>query len=91
MDYTEEKKEIISSAKLALKELKKLITQNIDLNELDPEKAKAAAQGKIEAVKGSFEILELIKKEEDESNKQDNREGEEEVSPGGGVSSRLRD
>lgn len=42
----------------------KLITQNINLDELDPEKAKAAAQGKIEAIEGSFKILNLIQEEE---------------------------
>ena len=50
----------IRSAKKALKELDKLIRQDIDLTALDPEKAKAAAQGKIEAIAGYFKILETI-------------------------------
>ena len=31
--------------------------------ELEPEKAKAAAQGKIEAIEGSFKILQRIQEE----------------------------
>ena len=42
-----------------------MIVQNIDLDELDPEKAKAAAQGKIEAIEGSFRILQRIQEEMD--------------------------
>ena len=60
MDIKKERERIVSSAQLALKQLDKLIIQNIDLAALDPEKAKAAAQGKIEAIEGSFKILERI-------------------------------
>lgn len=41
-------------------ELDKLINQTIDLTELDPERAKQAAQGKIEAIQGSFDIINKI-------------------------------
>ncbi|MCH9664308.1 MAG: hypothetical protein K0U41_00470 [Gammaproteobacteria bacterium] len=63
MDYKKETKRIIASAEIALKQLDKLIIQNIDLEELDPEKAKAAAQGKIEAIEGSFKIIQRIQEE----------------------------
>ena len=63
MEYKEERKRIIASAQIALAQLNKLIIQNIDLEELDPEKAKAAAQGKIEAIEGSFKILQRIQEE----------------------------
>lgn len=65
MDYKKERKRIIESSKAALKQLDKLILQNIDLEELDPEKAKAAAQGKIEAIQGSLQILKVIQEIED--------------------------
>lgn len=65
MDYKKERKRIIESSKAALKQLDKLILQNIDLEELDPEKAKAAAQGKIEAIQGSLQILKVIQEVED--------------------------
>ena len=60
MDFKKERERIVSSSQLALKQLDKLIVQNIDLAELDPEKAKAAAQGKIEAIEGSLKILQVI-------------------------------
>lgn len=50
---------------MALGQLDKLIRQNIDLEALDPEKAKAAAQGKIEAIQGSLEILKVIQQIEE--------------------------
>ena len=65
MDYKKERKRIIASSQLALSQLDKLIRQNIDLDELDPEKAKAAAQGKIEAIQGSLEILKVIQQVEE--------------------------
>jgi len=65
MDYKKERKRIIASSKLALSQLDKLIRQNIDLDELDPEKAKAAAQGKIEAIQGSLQILKVIQEIEE--------------------------
>ncbi len=63
MDLKKERERIVKSAEVALKQLDKLIVQNIDLSELDPEKAKAAAQGKIEAIEGSFKILQRIGEE----------------------------
>ena len=63
MDFKKERQRIIESAQVALKQLDKLIQQDIDLTALDPEKAKAAAQGKIEAIEGSFKILGRIQDE----------------------------
>ena len=63
MDFKKERERIVESAKFALNQLDKLIKQDIDLAELDPEKAKAAAQGKIEAIEGSFKILQRIQEE----------------------------
>ena len=63
MDFKKERERIVASAEIALKQLDKLIRQDIDLTALDPEKAKAAAQGKIEAIEGSFKILGRIHEE----------------------------
>ena len=60
MDSKSKIKRLIDSAERALTQLDKLINQNIDLAELDPEKAKAAAQGKIEAIEGSMSIINKI-------------------------------
>ena len=60
MDAKKRRKQIIDSSHKALEQLDKLIRQNIDLAELDPEKAKAAAQGKIEAIEGSLKILQVV-------------------------------
>ena len=66
MEYAKkERARIIKSSQKALKELDKLIIQTIDLDALDPEKAKAAAQGKIEAIEGSLKILQVIAEIED--------------------------
>ena len=64
MDTKTEIKRIIKSSKAALLELDKLINQKIDLNESDPEKTKINAQGKIEAIEGSFKIIQLIQEQE---------------------------
>ncbi len=72
MDVKKERERIIKSAELALKQLDKLIRQDIDLEELDPEKAKAAAQGKIEAIEGSFSILQRIADETESLNETTN-------------------
>lgn len=65
MDPKTRRKQIIDSSHKALEQLDKLIRQNIDLEELDPEKAKAAAQGKIEAIEGSLKILQVIQEVEE--------------------------
>ena len=56
------RKKVILAAEKALIELEKVIRQNIDLVELDPEKAKTAAQAKWVAIDDSLKIID--KKEE---------------------------
>ena len=54
------RKRVIEAAEKALVELEKVIKQTIDLNELDPEKAKTAAQAKWVAIEDSLKIIEKI-------------------------------
>ena len=54
------RKRVIEAAEKALVELEKVIKQNIDLQELDPEKAKTAAQAKWVAIEDSLKIIEKI-------------------------------
>jgi len=61
------RKKVIEAAEIALVELDKVIKQKINLVELEPEKAKIAAQAKWVAIEDSFKIIEKI--EELSSNK----------------------
>ena len=54
------RKKVIEAAEKALVELEKVIKQEIDLAELDPEKAKIAAQAKWAAIEDSFKIIDKI-------------------------------
>lgn len=65
---------IVQAAEKALIELDKVIRQKIDLVELDPEKAKTAAQAKWVAIEDSLKIIEKIEQlsETKESNKETN-------------------
>ena len=54
------RKKIIEAAEQALIELDKVIRQKIDLADLDPEKAKIAAQAKWAAIEDSFKIVEKV-------------------------------
>ena len=54
------RKRVIEAAEKALVELEKVIKQNIDLQELDPEKAKTAAQAKWVAIEDYLKIIEKI-------------------------------
>tara|TARA_B100001996_G_scaffold203963_1_gene156214 strand:+ start:142 stop:387 length:246 start_codon:yes stop_codon:yes gene_type:complete len=70
----ERRKKVILAADKALIELEKVIRQTIDLVELDPEKAKTAAQAKWVAIEDSLKIIEKIeeladKKEDKKDNK----------------------
>ena len=65
------RKKVISAAEKALIELDKVIRQTIDLVELDPEKAKMAAQAKWVAIEDSLKIIEKI---EELSEKKDTKE-----------------
>lgn len=63
---------IVQAAEKALIELDKVIRQKIDLVELDPEKAKTAAQAKWVAIEDSLKIIEKIEQlsEKKESEKE---------------------
>ena len=54
------RKKVIEAARVALLELDKVIRQRIDLVELEPEKAKIAAQAKWVAIEDSLKIIEKI-------------------------------
>ncbi len=54
------RQKVILAADKALVELEKVIRQNIDLVELDPEKAKTAAQAKWVAIDDSLKIIDKI-------------------------------
>ena len=66
------RKKVIEAADKALIELDKVIRQTIDLVELDPEKAKTAAQAKWVAIDDSLKIIEKI--EELTNNKKENKD-----------------
>ena len=51
---------VIDASEKALVELEKVIRQEINLQELDPEKAKIAAQAKWVAIDDSLKIIEKI-------------------------------
>ena len=51
---------VINASEKALIELEKVIRQEINLKELDPEKAKIAAQAKWVAIDDSLKIIEKI-------------------------------
>ena len=65
------RQKVILAAEKALIELEKVIRQNIDLVELDPEKAKTAAQAKWVAIDDSLKIIEKI--EELSGNQKENK------------------
>tara|TARA_R100001079_G_C4442072_1_gene149405 strand:+ start:361 stop:609 length:249 start_codon:yes stop_codon:yes gene_type:complete len=67
------RKKIIEAAEKALIELDKVIRQKIDLADLDPEKAKIAAQAKWAAIEDSFKIIEKIE-QVDETKKDTEKE-----------------
>ncbi len=54
------RQKIVQAAEKALIELDKVIRRKIDLVELDPEKAKTAAQAKWVAIEDSLKIIEKI-------------------------------
>jgi hypothetical protein len=54
------KQRIIDAAEKALVELEKVIRQEINLQELDPEKSKIAAQAKWVAIDDSLKIIDKI-------------------------------
>ena len=66
------RQKIVQAAEKALIELDKVIRQKIDLVELDPEKAKTAAQAKWVAIEDSLKIIDKI--EQLSEDKEDNKE-----------------
>tara|TARA_B100001250_G_C19709180_1_gene748383 strand:+ start:566 stop:814 length:249 start_codon:yes stop_codon:yes gene_type:complete len=68
------RKNVIAAAEKALIELEKVIRQTIDLVELDPEKAKTAAQAKWVAIEDSLKIIDKIEElTEDKEKKSENK------------------
>ena len=68
------RKKVIEAAEKALIELEKVIRQTIDLVELDPEKAKTAAQAKWVAIEDSLKIIDKIEElTEDKEKKSENK------------------
>ena len=65
------RQKIVLAAEQALIELDKVIRQKINLVELEPEKAKIAAQAKWVAIEDSFKIIERI--EELSTDKKENK------------------
>jgi|TARA_A200000159_G_C7034039_1_gene219241 hypothetical protein len=65
------RKKVIEASEIALIELDKVIRQKINLVELEPEKAKIAAQAKWVAIEDSFKIIERI--EELSTDKKENK------------------
>jgi hypothetical protein len=66
------RKKIIEAAEQALIELDKVIRQKIDLADLDPEKAKIAAQAKWAAIEDSFKIVDKIEQIKDTKKESEN-------------------
>ena len=64
---------VIDASEKALIELEKVIRQEINLQELDPEKAKIAAQAKWVAIDDSLKIIEKI--EQLSEGKKENKSG----------------
>ena len=65
------RKKVIEASEIAFIELDKVIRQKINLVELEPEKAKIAAQAKWVAIEDSFKIIERI--EELSTDKKENK------------------
>ena len=74
MDQKRRLKRIIDSSYKSLDELNKIIVQTIDLDELDPEKAKIAAAGKRQAIEDSIWISEKISELEELLNPESKKE-----------------
>ena len=91
MNSIEYREKFVKSLENALFELDKVINQEILLEELDPEKAKQAAQGKIEAAIGYQKLLGMISDElitiENERNA---KEGKNKVGAFTGVEGRAK-
>ena len=78
------RQKIAQAAEKALIELDKVIRQKIDLVELDPEKAKTAAQAKWVAIEDSLKIIEKIEQ------LSENKENKNETKAFLGVENRIK-
>jgi len=78
------RQKIVQAAEKALIELDKVIRQKIDLVELDPEKAKTAAQAKWVAIEDSLKIIEKIEQ------LSENKENKNETKAFLGVENRIK-
>jgi len=78
------RQKIVQAAEKALIELDKVIRQKIDLVELDPEKAKTAAQAKWVAIEDSLKIIEKIEQ------LSENKESKKESKAFLGVENRIK-
>ena len=90
-DSIDEREKLVASCRTALKELDKVINQEIDLLELDVEKAKIATQGKIEAITGYDKILGIISQQLITiENERDSKEGSRKAKAFSGVEGRAK-
>jgi hypothetical protein len=78
------RQKIVQAAEKALVELDKVIRQKIDLVELDPEKAKTAAQAKWVAIEDSLKIIEKIEQ------LSESKENKKEIKAFLGVENRIK-
>ena len=86
-----EREKLVASSRKALIELDKVINQEIDLIELDVEKAKIATQGKIEAIQGYDKILGIISQQLIQiENERNAKEGTGKAKSFSGVEDRLK-
>ena len=89
MDY---KERLLKSTRKALDELDKVV--KLAIEDLEPEKAKIAVQGKIEAVEGSMKLIGVIKDLENKDDKteedaKDERKGAEKATTFTGPESKF--
>ena len=90
-DSVLERKKLVDSCRTALMQLHKVINQEILLEELEPEKAKIATQGKIEAIQGYDKILGIISQQLITiENEQNAREGSNKAKAFAGAEGRAR-
>lgn len=70
------KEAAIKGSYIAIEKIEKVLTQDIDLEDLDPEKAKAAVQGKLEAQSAIFAMVNKIQEEQSAIDAMDNKTSE---------------
>lgn len=89
MDSIQQRQKLVASCQKALVELDKVINQVIE--DIDPEKAKIAVQGKVEAIVGYDKILGIISMQLITiENEQNAKEGSDKVKAFDGVEQRSK-